>query len=113
MTRKLLALVAVATLLGPACGDDEGNGGQDGEQPLDVVLIQGVAGDEFYVTMDCGAQTAADELGVNYTVQGPSGFDPTLQTPIVNAVVAQGPDAILIAPTERTAMIGPLQAAQD
>jgi ribose transport system substrate-binding protein len=113
MTRKLLALAAAVTLVGAACGDDEGDGGQEGEQPLDVVLIQGVAGDEFYVTMDCGAQAAANELGVNYTVQGPSGFDPTLQTPIVNAVVAQGPDAILIAPTERTAMIGPLQAAQD
>jgi ribose transport system substrate-binding protein len=110
--RAVLALVAVAAMVGVACGNgDEGGGGQ--EEQLDVVLIQGVAGDEFYITMDCGAAAAARELGVNYSVQGPSEFDPTEQIPIVEAVVAQQPDAILIAPTERTALIGPLQTAQD
>lgn len=114
MKRRLLVLLAFTALVAAACGDD-GNGaaGDGGEEPLDVVLIQGVAGDEFYITMDCGAQEAAEELGVNYSVQGPNEFDPTEQIPIVEAVVAQQPDAILIAPTERTALIGPLQAAQD
>jgi ribose transport system substrate-binding protein len=112
MTRRLLALLAVAVLAGAACA--QGGGGDGGQQePLDIVLIQGVAGDEFYITMDCGAQAAAEELGVNYSVQGPNEFDPTEQIPIVEAVVAQQPDAILIAPTERTALIAPLQAAQD
>jgi len=110
--RALLALVAAVALVGAACGDgDEAADG--GEEPLDIVLIQGVAGDEFYVTMDCGAAAAAEELGVNYSVQGPEEFDPTVQIPIVEAVVAQQPDAILIAPTERTALAGPLQQAQD
>jgi ribose transport system substrate-binding protein len=116
MRRTLLALVAVAALVAAACNGEEGGGGGGGgggEEPLEIVLIQGVAGDEFYITMDCGAQAAADELGVNYSVQGPNEFDPTEQIPIVEAVVAQQPDAILIAPTERTALIAPLQAAQD
>jgi ribose transport system substrate-binding protein len=108
----LLALAAATALVASACGDDEG-AGDGGEEPLDIVLIQGVAGDEFYITMDCGAAAAAEELGVNYSVQGPSEFDPTEQIPIVEAVTAQQPDAILIAPTERTALAGPLQAAQD
>lgn len=108
--RVLLALVAATALVASACGDDDGAG--DGEQ-FDIVLIQGVAGDEFYITMDCGARAAAEELGVNYSVQGPNEFDPTEQIPIVEAVTAQRPDAILIAPTERTALAGPLQAAQD
>jgi ribose transport system substrate-binding protein len=113
-SRSLLALLAAVTLVGSACADEGGGGGGGGgEEPLEIVLIQGVAGDEFYVTMDCGAQAAAEELGVNYSVQGPSEFDPVEQIPIVEAVVAQQPDAILIAPTERTALIGPLQAAQD
>jgi ribose transport system substrate-binding protein len=110
--RVLLALVAATALVASACGDD-GGGADDGEEQLDIVLIQGVAGDEFYITMDCGARAAAAELGVNYTVQGPNEFDPTEQIPIVEAVTAQQPDAILIAPTERTALAGPLQAAQD
>ncbi|MEX0817795.1 MAG: ABC transporter substrate-binding protein [Gaiellales bacterium] len=114
MTRRrvLLALVAATALVASACGDDDG-AEDGGEEQLDIVLIQGVAGDEFYITMDCGAAAAAEELGVNYSVQGPSEFDPTEQIPIVEAVTAQQPDAILIAPTERTALAGPLQAAQD
>jgi ribose transport system substrate-binding protein len=111
-TRVLLALVAATALVATACGDDGGEA-DDGEEQLDIVLIQGVAGDEFYITMDCGARAAAEELGVNYSVQGPNEFDPTEQIPIVEAVTAQQPDAILIAPTERTALAGPLQAAQD
>ena len=112
--RVLLALVAATALVASACGDDDGGAdGGDGEEQLDIVLIQGVAGDEFYITMDCGAAAAAEELGVNYSVQGPNEFDPTEQIPIVEAVTAQQPDAILIAPTERTALAGPLQAAQD
>jgi ribose transport system substrate-binding protein len=107
-----VALLAVAALVGAGCADGGGGGGGEAEQ-LDIVLIQGVAGDEFYITMDCGARQAAEELGVNYSVQGPNEFDPTEQIPIVEAVVAQQPDAILIAPTERTALIGPLQQAQD
>jgi ribose transport system substrate-binding protein len=114
MNRRLLTLLAAAALVAAGCGDGGGGGGGGGgDEALDVVLIQGVAGDEFYITMDCGAQAAAEELGVNYSVQGPNEFDPTEQIPIVEAVVAQQPDAILIAPTERTALIGPLQAAQD
>jgi ribose transport system substrate-binding protein len=110
----LLALAAATALVASACGDGDGDEAADGEEePLDIVLIQGVAGDEFYITMDCGARAAAEELGVNYSVQGPNEFDPTEQIPIVEAVTAQQPDAILIAPTERTALAGPLQAAQD
>jgi ribose transport system substrate-binding protein len=112
--RTVMVLLAATALVASACGDDDGaaDGNGDGEQ-FDIVLIQGVAGDEFYITMDCGAQQAAEELGVSYSVQGPNEFDPTEQIPIVEAVTAQEPDAILIAPTERTALIGPLQAAQD
>jgi ribose transport system substrate-binding protein len=79
-----------------------------------VAFIQGVAGDEFYITMQCGAQAEASKLGVKLTTQGAQKFDPTLQTPIVDSVVASKPDAIMIAPTDVTAMQKPLSvAAQD
>jgi len=78
-----------------------------------ITLIQGVAGDEFYVSMACGAQDAANATGAELTVQGPEKFDATLQTPLLNAVVQSKPDAILIAPNDRTAMIAPIQAAID
>ena len=74
-------------------------------------FIQGVAGDEFYISMQCGIEAEAKRLGVSVTTQGPQKFDPTLQKPIVDSVVASKPDAILIAPTDVTAMQTPLAAA--
>jgi ribose transport system substrate-binding protein len=76
-----------------------------------IQFIQGVAGDEFYITMQCGAQAEAAKLGVTVAAQGPQKFDPTLQRPILDSVTAAKPDAILIAPTDVTAMQSPLQAA--
>ena len=78
-----------------------------------ITFIQGVRGDEFYVTMECGIRAKAQELGVNIDVQGPEQFDATLQTPILNAVIQSKPAAILIAPNDTQAMIAPLQAAAD
>jgi ribose transport system substrate-binding protein len=76
-------------------------------------FIQGVAGDEFYITMQCGMQAEAAKLGVSVKTQGAQKFDPTLQKPILDSVVASKPDAILIAPTDVTAMQGPLNQAAD
>ena len=70
-----------------------------------------MAGDEFYVSMQCGIDAAAKAAGATVNTQGPAKFDPTLQKPIVDSVVASQPDAILIAPTDVAAMQAPLKAA--
>jgi len=74
-------------------------------------FIQGVAGDEFYITMNCGMQAEAAKLGVSVKPQGGQKFDPTVQKPVLDSVVASKPDAILIAPTDVNAMQTPLAAA--
>jgi ribose transport system substrate-binding protein len=111
--RWLLALVAIA-LVATACGgDDQGGGGGGGtQQQYKLTLIQGVKGDQFYVTMECGAQEAARAAGATLDVQAPDEFDASLQTPVVRAVVASQPDAILVAPTDTKAMIPPLTQAK-
>ncbi len=76
-----------------------------------VSFVQGVAGDEFYISMQCGIEAEAAKLGVTVNTQGPQKFDPTLQKPIVDSVVASKPDALLIAPTDVAAMQRPLQDA--
>jgi ribose transport system substrate-binding protein len=78
---------------------------------FNLQFIQGVAGDEFYITMQCGIEAEAAKLGVTVKTQGPQKFDPTLQRPILDSVTAAKPDAILIAPTDVTAMQQPLKAA--
>jgi ribose transport system substrate-binding protein len=112
--RWLLGLLALA-LAATACGGgDEGGGGGGGtaQQQYSLTLIQGVKGDQFYVTMQCGAQEAAAAAGATLEVAAPDEFDASLQTPVVNAVVAKKPDAILVAPTDTKAMIPPLTQAK-
>ena len=98
-----------------ACGDDDdgGGGASGGGENYKMTLIAGVKGDEFYITMNCGAQAEAQKQGVDLDFQGPDQFDASLQTPIVNAVIAKDPDAILIAPTDAKAMYAPIKQAAD
>lgn len=76
-----------------------------------IVFIQGVKGDGFYITMDCGIQAAAKKAGAKVKTVGPAKFDATLQKPILDSVVAGKPDAILIAPNDVNAMQKPLEDA--
>jgi len=76
-----------------------------------IVFIQGVKGDGFYITMDCGIKAAVKKAGANLKTVGPAKFDATLQKPILDAVVASNPDAILIAPNDVNAMQKPLENA--
>jgi ribose transport system substrate-binding protein len=76
-----------------------------------IAFLQGVTGDQFYITMQCGAQEEAAKLGVTVTAQGPQKFDPTLQKPILDSIVASRPDALLVAPTDVQAMQQPLEQA--
>jgi ribose transport system substrate-binding protein len=97
-----------------ACGSSDNNSSSSssssgGGKKYNMTLIAGVKGDEFYITMNCGAQAKAQELGVSLDFQGPDKFDAALQTPVVNAVAAKKPDAVLVAPTDTKAMFAPIQ----
>ncbi len=78
-----------------------------------IALIPGLTADGFYVTMHKGAEAAAKALGVDLIYQGSAKWDATLQIPIVEAVIAKKPSAILIAPNDKQQLIGPLKKAFD
>ncbi|QBD81693.1 sugar ABC transporter substrate-binding protein [Ktedonosporobacter rubrisoli] len=115
-------LLGVATVAGTAalaaCGGGSGsssstatNSASTGAKKYSIALVQGVKGDPFYVTMAKGAQAEASKQGVTLTVDGPAQFNATLQTPIVDALIAKKVDAIIIAACDKQAMIAPLQRA--
>lgn len=74
-----------------------------------ITLIKGVNGDPFYATMACGVQSEAAKLGATVNVVGGDKWGADVQTPVVNSVTAQHPDAVLIAPNDTKAMLAPLQ----
>src|SRR3954466_8247550 len=115
----LVVLCSALALVVAACGGDDDSGGSgsssssSGKKNYKMTLIAGVKGDEFYITMNCGAQAKAKELGVTLDFQGPQEFDAAQQTPIVNAVAAKKPDAVLIAPTDTKALYAPIKQMAD
>ncbi|MGI8824980.1 MAG: ABC transporter substrate-binding protein [Chloroflexota bacterium] len=75
-------------------------------------LIPGITTNPFYVTLFRGAKDEARVLGVKLVSLGaPDAFSASAQTPYVDLAIAQHPDAILIAPTDETAMVAPLRRA--
>jgi ribose transport system substrate-binding protein len=78
-----------------------------------IALIPGLTTDAFYITMHKGAEKAAKALGVTLVFQGASDFNPVTQVPVLNAIIGRKPDAILIAPTDKTQLIEPLKKAAD
>src|SRR5262245_572160 len=119
MSRKLLA-VAATLALALAVGSTASGGGaapakQSATQKYTIVLVAGIASDAFYLTMNKGAQAEAKKLG-NVTVQftgSTEAFSPPTQIPFLTAAIAKKPDAILIAPTDKSALIAPIQRAVD
>ncbi|HEX2103335.1 MAG TPA: ABC transporter substrate-binding protein [Solirubrobacteraceae bacterium] len=116
----LAAGLAAAALLVAACGGDDGGGSSattsgsgSSAKKYNMTLVAGVRGDEFYITMNCGAQAEAKKLGVTLNFQGPNEFSADQQTPIVNAVAAKRPDAVLIAPTDTKALFAPIKQLAD
>ena len=100
------AAVALAATIGfsPAVAQDK---------KFTIALVPGLTTDGFYITMNRGAQAAADALGVELVFQGAPDFNPVTQVPVLDAVIARAPDAILIAPTDTTQLVEPLRKAFD
>lgn len=83
------------------------------QDKMTIALVPGLTTDAFYITMQKGAQAAADALGVELVFQGAPDFNPVTQVPVLDAVIARAPDAILIAPTDTVQLIEPLKKAHD
>ncbi|MFJ7218498.1 ABC transporter substrate-binding protein [Amycolatopsis sp. NPDC098790] len=117
LTKTLTAMGAVvsAAALLTACGS--GTVGQTGSGDSQansagskkLALIPGVQAEPFYISLQCGAEAEAKKLGYELTTQAPQKFDAAMQTQLVNALGSNPPAGLLIAPTDDTAMLAPIQ----
>ena len=84
-----------------------------GKDKVTIALVPGLTADGFYVTMHHGAQAAAKAVGAELVYQGAAEWNVSLQVPVLDAVIARKPDALMIAPTDKVQLIAPLKKAHD
>ena len=108
MRKTLTALATVTIGMALLIGGAEAQ-----TKKFTIALVPGLTTDAFYITMRKGAEAAAKALGVDLVFQGAPDFNPVTQTPVLDAVIARHPDAILIAPTDKTQMVQPLKKAAE
>lgn len=80
---------------------------------IKIGFLPGVV-DPFYQVMQLGVEAAAKDYALEVVTQIPPTWGVEAQTPILDAMVARGDlNYIITAPTDKTQMVGPLQAALD
>jgi ribose transport system substrate-binding protein len=108
-----MAAAAAVTMVVAGCSSGSGSSsstttgsstGTSSASGKSLELVVGTKSDDFYVTMECGAEAEAKALGVNLTVTGPADFSASEQAPILNAVEVSKPDALIVAPTDSSAL---------
>jgi ribose transport system substrate-binding protein len=86
---------------------------EPGKDKVTIALVPGLTADGFYVTMHHGAEAAAKAVGAELIYQGAAEWNVSLQVPVLDAVIAKKPDAIMIAPTDKVQLVAPLKKAHD
>ncbi|NLE51287.1 MAG: substrate-binding domain-containing protein [Chloroflexi bacterium] len=111
MFKKLLLLSIVALVAAPFFTFTAA--AQEGEDLPKIGFLPGVV-DPFYQVMEIGVNQAVEDFGLEVVTQYPETWGPTVQTPILDAMVARGDlDYLITAPVDREQMVAPLQAAID
>jgi ribose transport system substrate-binding protein len=113
-TLLVAAALTAAAVTATACSSSTGasgtTGGSSGKH-YTVAFIPGCTCDPYYSTETSGFQAAAKKAGVTTLIQGPADFQAAEQIPVLQAVVQRKPDAIVIDPTDATALAAPIDAA--
>ena len=108
MKRKLLATLLATTMATSLMVGATAFAAED----ISVILITMDSTDQHWVSVDGGAQKAAEELGVTYQWMAPDKKDDAQQIERVNNAIAAGADAIMIAANGPDAVTAALKEAQ-
>ena len=121
MTKWLswFALLAVAGLVGcsktgTSPANAKGGGTASAGKKLRIAVIPKGTGHQYWRSVEAGAEKAAAETGATIIFKGPTGEGDTAgQIQIVENELADGCDAICLAPLDDTALRKPVQQAID
>lgn len=112
------ALMAGMALVAAACGSSGTSASSKGSSStaapsggshkFTVALVPGDSTDPFYLSMKSAGAAEAQKLGMGFIWQGASQFSPEAQLPVLSALLARHPSALLVAPTDPNAVTGVL-----
>ena len=103
----LIGLIGIA-LLGAACGSSGDGDGSTGDE-LTVAFVPGVTQNPYFSTIRQAMVEVGNENGIKVDYQGTPNFDPAQQTKVLDAVLAQRPDLLVLAPTDPVALRAPVE----
>jgi ribose transport system substrate-binding protein len=103
-----VALGVTAALALAACGSSGSSGSASASSSAakhyTIAYVPGATGVSFYDTLVDGMRTQAKTMGMSVIYQGSPNFDPSDQTPVVEAVCSRHPNVLVVSPTDPTAM---------
>lgn len=114
MKRKMLAVVCAMSMvasLGAASTVFAEEVTATGDEKIALITMDSI--DQHWITLNEGAQAAAEELGVTVDFMSPNTKDDAQQIECVNNAVAGGYDAIIVAANGPDAISSALQEAAD
>ena len=78
-----------------------------------IALVSALASISYYTTMNCGAQAAAEEQGVEVTYEAPNAFDAAEQQQIIQSLLVKGIDGLIVVPADTSALNNTLKEQAD
>lgn len=105
LSRRIIAgLVASVAVLAALAAVLVSTASGASHKKFTVALVPGDSTDPFYLSMEFAGRAEAKKLGMNFIWQGASAFSPEAQAPVLSALLAKHPSALLVAPTDPNAL---------
>lgn len=84
-----------------------------GDKKITVVVMPKLIGIPYFNASEVGAKKAGEDFGFNVIYAGPTEADPTQQVKMLEDYIAQGVDAIAVAPNDPTGITPTLKKAAE
>ncbi|MBW9110448.1 substrate-binding domain-containing protein [Microbacterium trichothecenolyticum] len=105
----VVAVVAASVALAACTPSDAAPDASPEGEAFTVAYVPGVTQNSYFDTVKRGMEKIAADNNITIIHQGSPNFDPVEQTAVLNAVLAQAPDLLIVAPSDPVSMRAPIE----